>query len=332
METPEYLPSISVQAAVFGPDESYIVAVCMGTRFDIEVRADNLQGSPYLDEYIKLAAPLDNSDFEDDEDAVEALLDWVYRPLRPRFQALTPIDPHTITLQRSFFPPSIHVEVVVLDGVLTAKPVDDREMRWPTEGMIEWRESYASPYIPRIKASDLTVVAAHHNDNPTCDVPQRVRTKDGILRFFKDCTNTSQILRELEIASRIWEQGLYENLRISRVHGIAMSDDDNYMLGLVLDLIRTEHGNLNRPELKSQTHFHAKWAEQVRHIITVLHANDIVWGDVHPGNIVIDRNDDAWVVDFGGGYIEGFVPRKLKETKKGDWEGFNKIFKEWIKN
>lgn len=249
METPEHLPNIGVLAAVFDSDESYIVAICMGTRFDIEVRAGSLKGSSYFDEYTRLAIPLDESDFEDKEEAVEAMLDWIYRPLHTQFVAIPPIDPCAITLQRRFFPPSIHVELVVVGSALTAKAVDDREIRFATEGMIELKEDYASLDIPRIKASDITVVAAHHNDNPTCDPPQRVRTKDGILRLFKDCTLIDQTRRELEIASRIRELGLYKKLRVSCVHGIAISDNGGFMLGLLSDLIPTKYGDLYYPEL-----------------------------------------------------------------------------------
>jgi len=55
-----------------------------------------------------------------------------------------------------------------------------------------------------------------------------------------------------------------------------------------------------------------------------------VWGDVHPGNIVIDKNFDAWIVDFGGGCIEEFLDRKKAGTKEEDWQGVQRIFEEWI--
>lgn len=53
-----------------------------------------------------------------------------------------------------------------------------------------------------------------------------------------------------------------------------------------------------------------------------LSSHDIVWGDAHPGNMVIDKNFDAWVVDFRGGYVENFVDRKKAGTRKrGSWQG-----------
>lgn len=51
----------------------------------------------------------------------------------------------------------------------------------------------------------------------------------------------------------------------------------------------------------------------------------IIWGDAKPDNVLIDSNQDAWVVDFGGGYTEGWVPKQLAETMEGDRHGLEKI-------
>lgn len=62
------------------------------------------------------------------------------------------------------------------------------------------------------------------------------------------------------------------------------------------------------------------------------HAVDIVWGDVNPGNIVIDPELNVWVVDFGGGFIDGFVDKNLARTKEGDLDGIKGIFRQWIQS
>lgn len=42
---------------------------------------------------------------------------------------------------------------------------------------------------------------------------------------------------------------------------------------------------------------------------------------MHPGNIVIDAAFEAWIVDFGGIYVEGFVEREKAGTEEGNgWE------------
>jgi hypothetical protein len=38
-----------------------------------------------------------------------------------------------------------------------------------------------------------------------------------------------------------------------------------------------------------------------------------------------EATDDAWVIDFGGGYTEGWVNRALMETLEGDEQAVGKI-------
>jgi hypothetical protein len=51
-------------------------------------------------------------------------------------------------------------------------------------------------------------------------------------------------------------------------------------------------------------------------MVTELHKHDIIWGGVHPGNIVIDKDFNARIVDFGGGWVEEFVRRHEAGTKE----------------
>ena len=56
-----------------------------------------------------------------------------------------------------------------------------------------------------------------------------------------------------------------------------------------------------------------------------LHEANIIWGDVKTANVLIDGNNDAWVIDFGGGYTEGWVDKGLAGTVAGDLQGMAKI-------
>jgi tRNA A-37 threonylcarbamoyl transferase component Bud32 len=58
--------------------------------------------------------------------------------------------------------------------------------------------------------------------------------------------------------------------------------------------------------------------------LTQLHEAGIVWGDAKPDNALIDKNDDAWIIDFGGGYTQGFVEREKARTIEGGLQGLEK--------
>src|SRR5688500_7253848 len=61
-----------------------------------------------------------------------------------------------------------------------------------------------------------------------------------------------------------------------------------------------------------------KWATQIEYTMLELHKIGVVWGDVKPGNVVIDIDDNAWLVDFGGGFTQPWMDPELAGTREGD--------------
>jgi len=68
-----------------------------------------------------------------------------------------------------------------------------------------------------------------------------------------------------------------------------------------------------------------KWAAQIESTVSELHSYGIVWGDGKPGNVIIDEHDDAWLVDFGGGYTPGWVDESLFLSVEGDLQAVKRI-------
>lgn len=42
-------------------------------------------------------------------------------------------------------------------------------------------------------------------------------------------------------------------------------------------------------------------------------------------NILVDKSDEIWMIDFGGGYTRGWVDSEIAETVEGDRQGLQKI-------
>ncbi|KAH9206457.1 hypothetical protein DL95DRAFT_246252, partial [Leptodontidium sp. 2 PMI_412] len=156
--------------------------------------------------------------------------------------------------------------------------------------------------------------------------PQKAITSDGTSRFFKPADDKKQLLREVDMHLRIREAGLRDTIKIANLHSIVVSDDAKMTIGLLFDLIPSTGDSLYTHKNSAlASEYHARWKQQVTATVEQLHSHNLVWGDVHPGNIVIDTSFNAWVVDFGGGSIVEFVPRKKAGTKDGDWQGVRKI-------
>ena len=51
----------------------------------------------------------------------------------------------------------------------------------------------------------------------------------------------------------------------------------------------------------------------------------MVWGDAKSSSIIIDKQDKAWLIDFGGGFTDGWVDEELVETTEGDEQALAKI-------
>jgi hypothetical protein len=53
--------------------------------------------------------------------------------------------------------------------------------------------------------------------------------------------------------------------------------------------------------------------------------HDIIWGDAKADNFMVDKNDELWIIDFGGSYTEGWVDPELSDTLEGDEQGLEKV-------
>jgi tRNA A-37 threonylcarbamoyl transferase component Bud32 len=67
------------------------------------------------------------------------------------------------------------------------------------------------------------------------------------------------------------------------------------------------------------------WASQIEYTVTELHKRNILWKDAKPDNIIIDEDDNVWLIDFGGGFTEPWVDMELYESCEGDLQALGRI-------
>ncbi|KAI9760941.1 MAG: Glucosamine-phosphate N-acetyltransferase-like protein [Chaenotheca gracillima] len=293
--------------------------MCRGSKFQVYVSLDDLERSSHEREYLQLLGRIDGSGDKADDEAYDSLCRWITAPCSELFQELAPSAsiPTNLTLQVFYYPPTYVLKLLVKEGALHVEHLPDELPESPAVLMLPAQNVPSQPQVPRLSAADLRIVPiGKPSEDIACDIPQRVCTAEGVVMFFKPGFHKSQFVREGKIQAKISDAGLRGKLRVSNLRGIVLSEDTTMIIGSVFDLIPSLAPNLeSREYLQAQQH-HGKWERQVQDIIERLHAHDIVWGDVHPGNIVIDTTLDAWAVDFGGGCVEEFVDREKSETEE----------------
>jgi serine/threonine protein kinase len=181
--------------------------------------------------------------------------------------------------------------------------------------------------LPLVDASCIEVLPMSGNEDfVAADPPRRVMV-DGQVFHFKGVQDPQSFRREFGILQKLKHLGLNKMLRVPTLHAaVRYADEAEYMVGFLLEQIDSK-GALGWPgcSMDAPRRLRENWMAQVEETVRQLHGQGIVWGDVKPDNVLIDRNDDAWVIDFGGGFNSRFVDRDMIETKQGDLQGLKRL-------
>lgn len=112
---------------------------------------------------------------------------------------------------------------------------------------------------------------------------------------------------------------------MSRCLGVVEDGYTGRIVGLLLSYIDCKNMTLSCAVRGSRSGEREKWWMQIKHSVAQLHERGIVWGDAKADNVLIDVHDDAYLIDFGGGYTRGWVDRELNNTQQGDLQGLGRI-------
>ena len=113
-------------------------------------------------------------------------------------------------------------------------------------------------------------------------------------------------------------------IRIPQLLGYVRHADTGRVVGFLRDWVTGRRlREMDVPAIPAQRR--QKWIGQIREAVHALHARGIIWGDGKASNIVIDERDDAWLIDFGGGWTNGWVDAELANTVEGDEQAIGKI-------
>ncbi|KAF5648613.1 kinase subdomain protein [Fusarium sp. NRRL 52700] len=303
--------------------DSELVVMCNYHQFIISASADSFAQSPALkSKYLFFLEVAEN--FELDGYSVEDLYDWIIDPLLPKFRELPEIT-STLTLQHFLFPETYRYEIQGDGEQLVAVPSADSSEVTPMFG-IQLPEESCAPW-PQFDPKDIRLPVKEKRHGPPSYMPSRVLLKDGNSAFFKPMRRGDKktFMNELDKYKNVHVAHLDESLRISRLIGL-VRDGTGPVFGLLLTYIDCGHKTLlcaAKPDIPRE--LKQSWAQQVHDTVQQLHAAGIAWGDAKPDNVLVDKENNAWLIDFGGGYTNGWVPKELSGTVEGDLQSLEKI-------
>ncbi|KAL9112427.1 MAG: hypothetical protein Q9227_003269 [Pyrenula ochraceoflavens] len=259
---------------------------------------------------------------EDVEAEIQEFVDEVCQPtfneLSKTQDRITNDESHPFYLHQHLHPKTVHLQIITRDGkaeVIPCAGVQPQSRFLRSKDVSLLGQKMLPVYEPsKIEVVELLGQWILRVSVGGQDLCCKLNIDDGI------------IMKEYRALQRVTEHGP-SSMRVPKLRGLVVEDDG--VVGLLLDYIPTRYTTLTAAVESAAEEDHAarkaKWAAQVEETLALLHAIDVVWGDVKPENILIDEKDDAWLLDFGGGWTEGWVDRRLANTKEGDLQGVKRL-------
>ncbi|RSL94104.1 hypothetical protein CEP52_012818 [Fusarium oligoseptatum] len=281
-----------------------------GKAFYIKVSPSQFSNSPMMTEkYLSYLEVLRSGEEVLGDIYDTDVYEWVMAPFEPLFAELAPSPPCLpedimITLQDHLFPEFFVFALDIVDE--KAVPAPCRSGTITSSAVVPGITlSFKDPEDALFKPPNKVLI---DNRQTEC--------------FFKPCNSSVQIKQELKAYKMILAAGLDSQLYLCHLYGVVM-DDSDFILGLLLTYI-------NNGDCPLSTRIHPddpddpppaireRWVGQLDAALAGLHKAGVVWGDVKAENVLIDRDNNAWITDFGGGYTEGWVDKEIAGTVEGD--------------
>lgn len=266
----------------------------------------------------------------DDPDAFR----WLLNPFEALISKLAPPVSRTEppTLSQYAFPEFFTCRLDAVDNKFHPKQLDKWDNWAPPGKKVAADQMRDLESWTRVVDASQVILSYDRSEDVLVKPPRRVQLnnvggEDNSIYFLKsfiDFGMLYQLKRELVTFKQIAGSNIEAGAYITRLHGVVATEDGR-VLGLLLTWIDAPKGPLAYQYQRRSLQIRLQWAAQIRETVAELHRNDVVWGDAKLDNILLDKNDTPWVIDFGGGHSPAWVDPDKEETVEGDLQGLEKI-------
>lgn len=275
-----------------------------------------------------------------DEEEYDAITDQIYDVIldvgRIPFSQIAPLSNTAPSkdLHSLLYPGTLDYRLQTIDGKATIFPIQPEESvsvpnPGPNPEVVMKFQTIKS--IPRYSSRDVHVQEVLVSGYGTV-CKARVGPQTMLCKAHSQGLENPRLERELVAMQKIWNtcKSPAANIRVPRLQGYVTFADSRDIIGLLRDWVRpSSYGSTLRDmdisaipkELKK------KWSDQIRETVDKLHELGVVWGDGKASKVVVDQENNIWLIDFAGGWTEGWVNEELSDTVDGDNEAVTNITK-----
>jgi tRNA A-37 threonylcarbamoyl transferase component Bud32 len=239
-------------------------------------------------------------------------------------------------LQQWYETPIHYYEVELAEDGKSLSPVqleESEELRKKVDDLqphVALPKTLRSLPIPWVHPATITVLAESEDPPPVHPslVSATLKDTDKQNYFFKqvDTTQPQPTKREIDLLHKIHSKGLSSQFNVPQIHALVSHGNSHVeTMGFLLTAIDDPIPLTKLLDSEVDESKRKKWAKESQRIVDLLHENGIVWGDAKADNFLVDKQNELWVIDFGGSYTEGWVDPELNETVEGDNMGVERI-------
>ncbi|KAI8715040.1 Protein kinase domain-containing protein [Fusarium sp. LHS14.1] len=273
-----------------------------------------------------------------DGEEYDAITDQIYDIIldvgRIPFSQLAPLSTTAPSqdLHSLLYPETLDYRLQTIDGKATIFPIDPKESvsvpnTGPNPGVVT--EFQATKTIPRYSSRDVQVQEVLVSGYGTV-CKALVGSQAMLCKAHNQGLENSSLERELDAMHKIRNacSDPSVNIRVPHFRGYATFADSGDIIGLLHDwVLPSSYGSTLRDmdisavprELKK------RWLDQIRQTVDKLHEIGVVWGDGKASNVVVDQEDNIWLINFAGGWTEGWVDEELANSMDGDDQAVKNI-------
>ncbi|KAK6829349.1 hypothetical protein PG989_005836 [Apiospora arundinis] len=319
-------------------DCDLIIRTDNGRAFYCQISPSRFQRSPkILEQYLKCVNILRSGEEEIDQFYEEDAYEWLTKPFEP---LITKLSPSTLRLPRNqsptlsqyLYPPYFVCSLEATDEKMQATRLENQTHGWSEpfiavdDPFISDLNSWTQIYHP----SDVELRYDRPQDT-LIKRPTKVAITDEVggrvtcfFKRFELSFGPAHAKREIMTLKTIAQIPGPPEAWVCRLRGVVK--DRNYLIGMLFSWINIKGPLSETRAAQSSIALRRRWIDQITRSVTTLHQNHIIWGDAKAGNVLVDEDDNAWIVDFGGSYTDGWVDPRMAGTVAGDEQGLARIW------